>query len=139
MRSRLCLVVGIALGLAACGEGRDVADEPGAPAPDVAARGDTEDADDTGVNVRDRGEGATTPLDQSNAERDLELTQRIRQQIMEGGFSTDAENVKVITQQGLVTLRGPVESEQEKQAIVAIARGVAGAARVEDQLEVARD
>jgi osmotically-inducible protein OsmY len=127
------------LALAACGESGDVGTEPGAPAPDVAARGEAPDADDTGTNVRDRDEGATTPLDQSNEERDLEVTQQIRQQILEGDFSTDAENVKVITQQGVVTLRGPVESEAEKQAIVAIARDVAGAARVEDQLEVARD
>jgi hyperosmotically inducible periplasmic protein len=108
--------------------------QPGA-GPDVAQR----EADDTGVNVRDRGEEAKTPFDQSNAERDIELTRQIRQQIVEGDFSTDAENVKVITEQGVVTLRGPVESDAERQAIVEIARGVAGGARVEDQLEVARN
>jgi hypothetical protein len=137
MGNRLWLLVVIALGLAACGETRDFEGEPGAPAPDVAARAD--DADDTGLNTRDRDEDTKTPLDQSNAERDLELTRQIRQQIMDGGFSTDAENVKVITEQGRVTLRGPVENEEEKLAIVAIARGVAGGAEVDDQLEVARD
>ena len=55
-------------------------------------------------------------------------------------FSTDAENVKVITDQGVVTLRGPVETEEERHAIVAIARDTATpGARVDDQLEVARD
>lgn len=133
MRIQLLLFVVTALALAACGEARDV-EGPGA-APDVAARGE---ADDTGVNVRDRGGETQTPFDQSNEERDVELTRQIRQQIVEGDFSMNAENVKVITEQGVVTLRGPVESEAERQAIVEIAR-VAGAARVDDQLEVARN
>lgn len=134
MRNQLSLLIALALGLAACGETRDMEGQSGA-GPDVAQR----EADDTGVNVRDRGEEAKTPFDQSNAERDIELTRQIRQQIVEGDFSTDAENVKVITEQGVVTLRGPVESDAERQAIVEIARGVAGGARVEDQLEVARN
>ena len=143
MQNRLALLAGIALGLAACGDAQDTEREVMAQRPDVAARPDAvadapRDADDTGVNTRDRGEDAKTPLDQSNAERDLELTRQIRQQIMDAGLSTDAENVKVITDGGVVTLRGPVESEEERQAIVAIARGIAGG-QVDNQLEVATD
>lgn len=136
MRNQLWLLAALVLGLAACGEAPDADARSDAPAPDLAAR---QDADDTGLNARDRDSDAKTPLDQSNAERDVEITRQIRQQIVEGDFSTDAENVKVITDDGVVTLRGPVESDQEKRAIVEIARRVAGDFRVEDQLEVARN
>ena len=135
MRNRLWLLVVIVLGMAACGDTRDAGHEA---APDVAARGD---ADDTGRNTRDRDDDVRTPIDQSNDERELELTRQIRKQIMDGDFSTDAENVKVITEEGVVTLRGPVESDAERVAIVEIARRSSGrlGVRVDDQLEVARN
>ena len=97
------------------------------------------DVDNTGRNVRDR-EGATlTPADQSNAESDIDLTQRIRQGITGNDeMSMQARNVKVITRDGVVTLRGPVKTEQEKASIEALARN-AGAARVDNQLEIDRD
>jgi hypothetical protein len=98
------------------------------------------DADDTGINERDRATGAVTPMDQSNEARDLEVTREIREAITaDDSLSTDAQNVKVVTQAGVVVLRGPVESDQEKAAIVAIATRTAGVSRVDDQLEVARD
>jgi len=98
------------------------------------------DADDTGINTRDRAAGAVTPMDQSNEARDLEVTREIREAITaDDSLSTDAQNVKVVTQAGVVVLRGPVESDQEKAAIVAIATRTAGVSRVDDQLEVARD
>ena len=136
MRNALWLLVVIVLGMPACGDMRDEAEREAAP--DVAARGD---ADDTGRNARDRAEDARTPIDQSNDERELELTRQIRQQIMEGDFSTDAENVKVITDEGVVTLRGAVESDGERNAIVEIARRSSSGLgfRVDDQLEVARN
>ena len=136
MRTLPWLLFVMVFGLAACGDVRDAEGRSGAPEPDVAAR---PDADDTARNTRDRGEDTRTPLDQSNEERDLEVTRQIRAQIVDGDFSTDAENVKVITEQGVVTLRGPVESDEERQAIVEIARRYAGNARIDDQLEVARD
>ena len=54
-------------------------------------------------------------------------------------LSFDARNVKVVTEGGVVTLRGPVRSDDEKAAIVEIATRTAGVTRVDDQLEVARD
>src|SRR5262245_52398123 len=146
MKRRLALLAGLALGLAACGDTRDTGPGAMGEAPDVAARPgavDTAqnappDADDTARNARDREADARTPLDQSNAGRDLELTRQIRQQLVAGDFSTDAENVKVITEGGRVTLRGPVQSEQERQAVVEIARTVAGG-QVDDQLAVSRE
>ena len=51
-------------------------------------------------------------------------------------MSSDAHNVKIITQDGKVTLRGPVATEDEKKKIDEIAADVAGAEKVDSQLEV---
>jgi osmotically-inducible protein OsmY len=94
-------------------------------------------ADDTKVNERDTKSGALTPMDQNNNANDLKITQRIRQAVMaDDSLSFTAKNVKIITQNGKVTLRGPVNSAQERSAIDAAARKVAGAAQVDNQLEV---
>ena len=137
---RFVAVIAFAFGLVACGdtgaaERRQA--EADAKLPDVAAGAD---ADDTALNTRDRDQNTLTPMDQSNAPGDLEITRQIRQEIMEyKDLSIDAANVKVITKSGLVTLRGPVETEQEKLAIAEISRGIAGVTRVDDQIEIARD
>jgi hyperosmotically inducible periplasmic protein len=120
------------------------ADRPNAvanPAPTTPnANAQQRDADDTGVNQRDRAPGAVTPMDQGNSSQDLEVTRQIRQGITsDDSLSTDARNVKIITDGGVVVLRGPVETAQEKAAIVAIATRTPGVTRVDDQLEVARD
>jgi hyperosmotically inducible protein len=121
------------------------ATDPLSPAPGMATpnRGmaDTDgdlvaDADDTGRNENDSG---LTPTDQSGSATDVEITRSIREKVVAGEeeFSTDAQNVKVITDAGVVTLRGPVENEREKRAIAEIARKTAGVTGVNDQLEVA--
>ena len=70
---------------------------------------------------------------------DRDLTQQIRKAIMaDKSLSTTAKNVKIITVNGAVTLRGPVKSLHEKEAIEAKAQQIAGATNVENQLEVAR-
>jgi len=93
--------------------------------------------DNTKVNERDRNNTALTPMDQSNAKTDLKITQQIRQAVMaDGTLSFAAKNVKIITQGGKVTLRGPVKSDQERSSIEAAARKVAGVAQVDNQLEV---
>jgi osmotically-inducible protein OsmY len=95
------------------------------------------DGDNTGRNVRDRNDLTKTPTDQSENEADRAITQSIRQNIMaDSSLSTNAKNVKVITVDGTVTLRGPVKSEKEKADIVAKAQQIAGVKRVEDQLEI---
>lgn len=97
------------------------------------------DVDNTGRNVRDRDDAALTPADQSNSDLDLDLTQRIRQGITSNDdMSIQARNVKVISQDGVVTLRGPVETEQEKASIESLARN-AGATRIDNQIEIDRD
>jgi hypothetical protein len=95
------------------------------------------DADNTGRNKRDRSDGALTPGDQGGNASDREITQRIRRVLSTNDqFSVMAENIKVITVNGKVTLRGPVKTAEEKQAVQAVAQSVAGAATVDNQLEV---
>ncbi len=91
-------------------------------------------ADNTGANA---GNQSLTAEDQSEAPRDRELTRRIRSSLVKNKrLSTNAKNVKVIARGGKVTLRGPVNSEQEKQSVFITAEGVAGKANVTNQLEV---
>lgn len=95
------------------------------------------EADNTGRNVRDRSDVTKTPTDQAENEADRVITQTIRQNIVaDSSLSTNAKNVKIITVDGVVTLRGPVKSEKEKADIVARAQQVAGVKRVDDQLEI---
>jgi hyperosmotically inducible periplasmic protein len=94
--------------------------------------------DNSGRNVRDRSEDTKTPGDQSENEADRTITQNIRQAITaDDSFSTNAKNVKIITNDGTVTLRGPVKSEKEKAEIEAKAKQVVGVKRVDNQLEIA--
>ena len=95
--------------------------------------------DNTGRNVRDRGGDTVTPGDQSNDKGDLHLTQQIRKAVIaDKSLSTNAKNVKIITANGIVTLRGPVNTSQEKATIEAKAQSIAGANNVESQLEIVR-
>jgi hypothetical protein len=92
--------------------------------------------DNTKVNQRDKSDTALTPMDQHNNQADLDITQKIRQAVMaDGSLSFTAKNVKIITQNGKVTLRGPVNTAEERSAIEAAARKVAGA-QVDNQIEV---
>ena len=75
---------------------------------------------------------------QSNAASDRALTQQVRKAIMQDkSMSTYAHNVKVVTQNGQVTLSGPVRTDEEKQAIVQKAAEVAGQDHIVDQISVA--
>src|SRR5512138_3627387 len=68
--------------------------------------------DNTGVNKRDRDSGALTAGKQTNNPADRRLVRQIRRDIVKDkSLSTYAHNVKIITENGAVTLRGPVRSE----------------------------
>jgi osmotically-inducible protein OsmY len=98
------------------------------------------DADNTGRNVRDRDSGTRTPGDQGGNAADREITAEVRRAIVgDDSLSTNAHNVKIITNGGVVTLRGPVENEKERTAVVAKAQKVAGVRKVDNQLETTRD
>jgi hypothetical protein len=93
--------------------------------------------DNTARNVRDRGDRTLTPLDQGNSVADRDTTAQIRKEILAGkGMSVNARNVKIITIDGQVTLRGPVNTAEEKRLIGAIADKIAKSGNVDNQLEV---
>ena len=93
--------------------------------------------DNSAVNVRDRAPGAMTADQQSNAKSDVELTRRIRRAVVKDhSLSMLAHNVKIVSANGSVTLRGPVKTEEEKTAIASKAQAIAGAGNVNNQLEV---
>jgi hyperosmotically inducible periplasmic protein len=93
--------------------------------------------DNTARNIRDRDNRTLTPLNQGNSQADIDTTAQIRKEIIAAdGMSTNAKNVKIITMDGHVTLRGPVNSASEKSQIGDIANRIAQAANVDNQLEV---
>jgi len=94
--------------------------------------------DNTKVNKRDRSEGAVTADQQKMNQPDRKITQEIRKAVTaDKSLSTYAHNVKIVTQGGTVTLKGPVRSEEEKKTIMAKATEVAGAGKVTDEMTVA--
>lgn len=106
-------------------------------AADLAAVNENKPADNSIHNARDAAGDKVTPLDQSHAESDVELTRSIRKMLVDDDtLGTNAQNVKVITVDGKVTLRGPVANVKEQARIVAIANQAAGPDRVVNELEV---
>jgi hyperosmotically inducible periplasmic protein len=100
--------------------------------------GSSTPADNTDKNERDRNMDTLTPGDQGGSEADRTVTQQIRQGVVQDdALSMTGKNVKIVTVNGVVTLRGPVKSTTEKSQIAAIAQRVDGVKRVDNQLEVA--
>jgi hyperosmotically inducible periplasmic protein len=94
--------------------------------------------DNTKVNKRDRNQNEPTADQQKENTSDRQLAAQIRRAVVKDkSLSTSAHNIKIIAQNGTVTLKGPVKSEQEKQAIEAKAAEIAGASKVTSELEVA--
>ena len=112
--------------------------------PDTAARDmDANDstkpraADNSGQNETDKAGTSVTPLDQGASESDIAVTRTIRQAVTgDSTLSTNAQNIKIITRDGMVVLRGPVASQTEVDAIMSHARTAAGATRIDNQLAV---
>src|ERR1041384_144375 len=122
-----CLTLPLCLLLMGCKQRVDTtAEAPAGTAPESKAM--TVDADNSAKNVRDRNDATLTPGDQGNAPADRDITQRVRKTLMNGpnDYSMTAKNIKIVTVNGKVTLRGPVNSEAEKTGIVTIAKTVAG-------------
>ena len=94
-------------------------------------------ADNTKVNERDKNKAEPTADQQKESLPDREITRQIRRSIVQDKtLSSYAHNVKVISQNGVVTLKGPVRSDEEKAAVEAKAAEVAGKDKVTSQLEV---
>jgi len=94
--------------------------------------------DNTKVNKRDRKAGEVTADQQKMNKADRQLTQKIRRAINDDkSLSTYARNVKIISQDGMVTLKGPVRTDDERVSIEAKATGIAGSGKVTNELSVA--
>jgi hyperosmotically inducible protein len=123
---RTVLCIGLLIGAGALASAQEPASPQAPPA-----------ADNTKVNQRDRSQNEPTADQQKDNRSDRDITQQIRQSIMKDkSLSTYAHNVKIITQQGQVTLKGPVRSEDEKRTVEAKAAEVAGESKVTSQLNV---
>ena len=93
--------------------------------------------ENTEVNVRDKDNTTLTPEDQKETESDIKITADIRQAIIKNkSLSVDAQNVKIITRNGAVTLRGPVETKKESKKLKKIAKHTPGVLKVDNQLEI---
>jgi osmotically-inducible protein OsmY len=94
-------------------------------------------ADNTGRNANDDAQ-SLTPLDQGMSEQDVAITTSVRKAVMaHKGLSVNAQNVKIIAKDGVVTLRGPVASESERSTIVQMAEQVPEVQTVVNKLEIA--
>jgi hyperosmotically inducible protein len=104
---------------------------------DPATASDPTEADNTKRNFAGQNKNKETAEEQSNSKDDLALTQKLRQAVMkDGSLSMNAKNVKIIAQDGKITLKGPVDSQQEKDTIGSEAGELAGKDKVDNQLEV---
>jgi hyperosmotically inducible periplasmic protein len=94
--------------------------------------------DNTAVNKRDRNSGEVTADQQKTNAADQDLTKKVRQSIMsDKSLSSYAHNIKIISQDGSVTLKGPVKSEDEKKTVMEKAVAVAGSPdKVTDEISV---
>jgi hyperosmotically inducible protein len=93
--------------------------------------------DNTKINQRDRSKSEPTADQQKENRSDRELARQIRRAIVKDkSLSTYAHNIKIIAQDGIVTLKGPVNTQEEKQAIEAKAAEIAGQGKVTNEIEV---
>jgi osmotically-inducible protein OsmY len=97
----------------------------------------TADADNTARNERDRNAATQLPTDQAENEADRDISANVRKAVVgDDSLSINAQNIKIVTSNGNVTLRGPVKTGREKEAIEAKAKQVTGVHSVTNLLEV---
>lgn len=127
MRIATVVTLGIFM-LAGCGEIKPKVS--GTPSDNVPA------VDNSALNARDTRVGAITPVDQNEKPADIQTTAEIRKGVLKlPHLSVNARNCKIITADGRVTLRGPVESPEEKEAVGRVANEIAGEKNVDNLLE----
>lgn len=98
----------------------------------------SQNPDNTKTNQRDRNSNEPTADQQKENDSDLQLARKIRQSVVnDKSLSTDAHNIKIIAQDGNVTLKGPVRSDEEKRAVESKAAEVAGGSdHIHSEIEV---
>ena len=95
--------------------------------------------DNTAINLRDRESHQITADQQGMNKSDTEITRLIRQAVIaHEEFSVYAHNVKIITTDGYVTLKGPVRTAAEVATIQNIATSFVGKANVKNEMEVVK-
>ena len=93
--------------------------------------------ENTEINVRDEDNATLTPEDQKETKKDIKITAHIRKAVVKDkSLSMDAQNAKIITRNGMVTLRGPVANEAESKTLEKIAKKTRGVVKVDNQLEI---
>ncbi|MDO9139516.1 MAG: BON domain-containing protein [Methylobacter sp.] len=93
--------------------------------------------ENTELNARDKDSTTLTPIDQKENKADIDITAAIRKKIIrDKHLSVNAQNVKIITRNGVVTLRGPVNTKKESKRIQKIAKKIRGVVRIDNQLEI---
>lgn len=93
--------------------------------------------DNTTNNKGDNNKGSVTADQQKMNPADRDLAKKIRRSITsDSSLSTYAHNVKVIVRDGMVTLKGPVKSEDEKNTVGSKASDIAGADKVQNELTI---
>jgi len=93
--------------------------------------------ENTELNARDKDNTTLTPVDQKESKADIDITAAIRKKIIrDKRLSVNAQNVKIIALNGVVTLRGPVETKKEKKRIQKIVKKTRGVVRIDNQLEI---
>ena len=94
-------------------------------------------SENTERNVRDKYNTTLTPEDQKETKKDIKITAHIRKIVVRNkSLSIDAQNAKIITRSGVVTLRGPVASKAESKTLQKIAKKTRGVVKVDNQLEI---
>jgi len=95
-------------------------------------------ADNTGINKRDQAKNELTADQQGETKQDRDITQKIRRAVIKDkSLSIQAHNVKIITVDGMVTLKGPVRSEEEKMSVEEKAVQVVGSDKVKNEIGIA--
>ena len=131
MRPTFGHVAALALSIAAASCSESSAKEPPrGPGQGLAA-------DNTGHNVRDRDGELPTPFDQGESETDRRITQAIRKVLSaDSTLSLNAKNVKIVTVNGAVTLRGTAKTAREKSTVESAAKAQAGVTQVKNLIDV---
>lgn len=106
------------------------------PAVQAAAQGQGTAQDNTKVNKGRQGSSPTADQGKNN-KSDLDTQKKIRKAVVDDkSLSSYGHNVKIISQNGRVTLKGPVRSEDEKKSIEQKATDIAGAGNVTNEITI---
>jgi osmotically-inducible protein OsmY len=132
-----CALMAVACTVAVAADGTQ-SDSQKAPATaTVTATQTSPRADNTDINQRDKGTATKTPQNQSNKDQDRTQLAAVRRAIVgEKSLSSMAHNVKILVENGSVTLRGPVKDAGEKAQVETLAKSVAGITGVDNQLDI---